>query len=173
MRCYGPLLRGMRGIACGKSAWYFCRCAAKGKGAGPPPTVYGHSNTLLPSTYLPPMQDACMYQQKYNVPYVLSLMSGLVTVSIIAAYVTKKKYDHHGVLHDGEEQNQLFVLGGDGSFQHLVGAGARFAHGAHRLGQLHSFQPPIGPSQKGTGQQHWHQENSPEMGITSVSCSLN
>uniref|UniRef100_A0A7S4G5Y8 Uncharacterized protein n=1 Tax=Eutreptiella gymnastica TaxID=73025 RepID=A0A7S4G5Y8_9EUGL len=52
----------------------------------------------------------------------------------------------------------------------LVGAGARCTNGAHPFGQLH---PPNGLSQKGTGQQHWHQENSPEMGITSVSCSLN
>ena len=43
-------------------------------------------------------------------------------------------------------------------------------HGAHPFGQLH---PPNGPSQKGTGQQHWHQENSQEMSISSVSCSLN
>ena len=42
----------------------------------------------------------------------------------------------------------------------------RFAHGAHRLGQLHSFHPPIGPSQKGTTAQHWDPENSKEMGIT-------
>ena len=46
-----------------------------------------------------------------------------------------------------------------------VGTGARCAHGVHRLGQLHSFHPPIGPSQKGTPQKHWHPENSQEMGI--------
>ena len=54
-----------------------------------------------------------------------------------------------------------------------VGAGARCAHGAHRSGQLYSFHHPIGPSQKGTRQQRWHQEKSQEMGITSFSCSLN
>ena len=51
----------------------------------------------------------------------------------------------------------------------MGGAGARCAHGAHRFGQLH---PPNRPLQKGTRQQHWHQENSLEMGISSVSCSL-
>ena len=48
----------------------------------------------------------------------------------------------------------------------LVGTGARCAHGAHRLGQLHSFQPPIGPLEKITKQPHWHLENNEEMGIT-------
>ena len=38
--------------------------------------------------------------------------------------------------------------------------------GAHHLGQLHSFHPPIGPSQKGTTQQRWHPENSQVMDIT-------
>ena len=47
-----------------------------------------------------------------------------------------------------------------------VGTGARCAHGAHRSGQLHSFHPPIGPSQKGTRQQHLHKEASQQMGIT-------
>ena len=40
------------------------------------------------------------------------------------------------------------------------------AHGARPFGQWH---PPNGPSPKGTGQQHWHQENSRGMGTSSVS----
>ena len=50
-------------------------------------------------------------------------------------------------------------------------------HAAHTVctiwGNYTAFTPQIGPSHKGTRQQHWHQENSQEMGITSVSCSLN
>ena len=34
----------------------------------------------------------------------------------------------------------------------FVGTGAPRMHGVHHFGQLHSFQPPNGPSQKGTGQ---------------------
>ena len=43
---------------------------------------------------------------------------------------------------------------------------ARCAQGACRLGQLHSFHPPIGPSQKATTKQNWHPGHSQEMGIT-------
>ena len=43
----------------------------------------------------------------------------------------------------------------------IVGAGARCADGAQCFGQVH---PANGPSQKGTGQQNWHQENSQENG---------
>ena len=34
---------------------------------------------------------------------------------------------------------------------------------------VHSLHPPTKPSWKGIGQQNWHQQNSQEMGISSVS----
>ena len=41
------------------------------------------------------------------------------------------------------------------------------------LGNYTAFTPPNRPSQKSIGQQHWHQEHSQEMGVSSISCSLN